>query len=102
MSATSPHFSRGQLVAWLNFLGERGNAEDFSEAAEEHVKIFYDQDRLRTGKSWSRLTIDYYQGILPHAWADLLFFDGFDRSAAAPVTPATKPRGGYFHQQDEV
>ena len=98
MCTKPPRFSRDQLAAWLHFLGEREGEEAFSAAAEGHVKFFYDQGRLSTGKAWSRLTIDYYRGFLPVGWADPLFFDGFDRSATAPVTPAsaTQPRGGYF------
>ena len=102
MSATSPAFRRDQFVAWLQILGAREGAPAFSAAAEEHAKIFYDQEYPRKGKHWARLPHGFYQGYLNRGWTDIFFCHGFDRSFAAPVTPAagTQSRGGYFEQQN--
>jgi len=101
MSEASPAFTRDQFVAWLHVLGDLEDDPDFSEAAEEHAKLFYDQEYLRNGKKWARRPLDFYLGYLNTGWADIFFYDGFDRSFAAPVTPAvSQSRGGYFEQQN--
>jgi len=101
MSEASPAFTRDQFVAWLHVLGDIEDDPDFSEAAEEHAKLFYDQEYLRNGKKWARRPLEYFRGYLNTGWTDLFFYDGFDRSIAAPVTPAvSQSRGGYFDQQN--
>ena len=101
MSKLPPAFNRDQLVAWLHFLGKKEDDKDDSDSAEDHEKTFYDQERLRNGKTWPRLPNDYYRGYLPRGRTGILFYDGFDISSAAQgLSPLHQHRGGYFQQHD--
>ena len=53
------------------------------------------------GRSGPGCPSTFYLGYLNTGWTDIFFYDGFDRSFAAPVTHAVpQSHGGYFEQQN--